>query len=235
METKQTLQELQVGSQDCTTITPALTLGVQLPSCQRIRRRIVKIVFEASPAVGITLKPWEGCAQMEHLLLEYAQGPSKRYWDTTHVRGVWLSLSWTASTLFPWSRGLPFLPSLFFTTRGRVQWINTACSCLLRQEPVGSRILLQHQQHRRGQLPGHCQPTGTSLLKATRNKCYLASKQELHEPWGSAAPLEALLLPAIWPGWAWWGHGREKCSLFRANERWNQLRFLHTHTVTHRC
>lgn len=58
----------------------------------------------------------------------------------------------------PWSKGLYLLPSLFFTTRGRIQWINAAFSCLLRQEPVGIWILLQHQQHRH---VGSCQDTAS--------------------------------------------------------------------------
>lgn len=165
METKQTLPELQVGSQDCPAITPAW-LGARLSpdfgslvfSLPKNQKKDFKHYSWSISAVEIMLKPWEGCAQMEHLLLECAQGPSKQCWDTTHICGVGVSPGWTANTSFPWSKGLSLLPSLFFTTRGRVQWINAAFSCLLRQEPVGIWILLQHQQHRH---VGSCQDTAS--------------------------------------------------------------------------
>lgn len=127
METKQTLPELQIGSQDCPAITPAW-LGARLSpdfgslvfSLPKNQKKDFKHYSWSISAVEITSKPWEGCAQMEHLLLECAQGPSKQCWDTTHVCGVSVSPGWTANTSLPWSKGLypeakacPFFPPCF--------------------------------------------------------------------------------------------------------------------------
>lgn len=57
------------------------SLAVWFPPCQGIQRKILKIVFEVSSAVEMTLRRGGRCTDIEHLLFECAQSPSKQYRD----------------------------------------------------------------------------------------------------------------------------------------------------------